>query len=142
MAIKRLDHVNFVTHDMPATIAFYCNVIGLVQGANPDTDIAKSVFLYIKDQNIPIVHIGNAKNEKKRPKFERFSELSENNKGDFSTGSFDHFCLQFDGNDYEPMIAKLNQISIKYQTYCHEDMPLKQIWMLDPNGVRVELNFS
>ena len=32
MGIKRLDHVNFVTYDPQATIAFYCDVIGLSLG--------------------------------------------------------------------------------------------------------------
>lgn len=32
MAIKQLDHVNFISHDMPATVDFYCNVIGLTMG--------------------------------------------------------------------------------------------------------------
>ena len=59
----------------------------------------------------------------------------------FSTGSFDHFCLALDDEDYVLYIDKLEKTHIPYQTYCHEDMPLKQLWLLDPNGVRVELNF-
>ena len=142
MAIHRLDHINFITNDMPATMAFYCDVIGLAHGKNLSIDTEKSAYFYIKDQDIPILHIGNAKSDKQQPKFQRFADLAEKNNGKFSTGSIDHFCLLLDESDYQPMIEKLNQGGINYQNHCHQDVPLKQIWLLDPNGVRVELNFA
>ncbi len=141
MPIKRLDHVNFITHDMPKTIEFYCKVIGLVHGQHLSIDTAQSVYFYIPDNDVAILHIGNAKADKKQPKFERFAELDKNHDGRFATGAFDHFCLALDDRDYAIYIDKLDKMRVPYQTYCHEDMPLKQLWLLDPNGVRVELNF-
>ena len=141
MAIQRLDHVNFITHDMAETLQFYCDVIGLVSGEHLSIDTAQSVYLYIPGQKIAILHIGNANSKKCQPKFERLADLSENNNGRFSTGSFDHFCLALDDSDYEIYIERLKNMNINYQTYCHDDFPLKQVWLLDPNGIRVELNF-
>ncbi len=126
---------------MPKTIDFYCNVIGLVHGKHLSIDTAQSVYFYIPDNDIAILHIGNAKTNKHQPKFERLADLSTNHDGRFSTGAFDHFCLALDDGDYALYIDKLDKARIPYQTYCHEDMPLKQLWLLDPNGVRVELNF-
>lgn len=139
MAIRRLDHVNFITHDMPATINFYCDVIGLMhkQGFADN-----SFFFYIKNQDIPILHVLDAKQTAQLPSFQRLAQLSEKNNGNFSTGSFDHLALLLDDNDYKFMIDKLNQLKLTYQTYCYQEIPLKQIWLLDPNGVRVELNFT
>ena len=141
MSIKRLDHVNFITHDMPKTIEFYCKVIGLIHGQHLSIDTAQSVYFYIPDNDVAILHVGNAKADKKQPKFERLAELEKKHDGRFSTGAFDHFCLALDDEDYVIYIDKLEKTHIPYQTYCHEDMPLKQLWLLDPNGVRVELNF-
>jgi catechol 2,3-dioxygenase-like lactoylglutathione lyase family enzyme len=141
MTIKRLDHVNFVTHDKVATVRFYCEVIGLVCGENLTIDTAKSLYFYIKGQQHAVLHVGDAKAQKDQPKFQRFAELSEKQEGKFSTGAFDHFCLLFDFADYDSMVAKLDSNNIDYKTYCHQDIALKQIWVLDPNGVRVELNF-
>ena len=141
MAIKRLDHVNFITHNMPATIHFYCNVIGLVHGKHLAIDTAQSVYFYIPDNDVAILHVGNAKTDKQQAKFERLADLEVNHDGRFSTGSFDHFCLALDDEDYTLYMDKLDKAGMQYQTYCHEDMPLKQLWLLDPNGVRVELNF-
>ncbi len=141
MGIKRLDHVNFITHDMNKTIQFYCDVIGLVVGEHLSIDTAQSVYFYIPGETIAILHVGNAKSNKHQPKFKRLADLDENQHGQFSTGAFDHFCLALDNEDYESVIEKLTQKSISFQTYCHNDVALKQIWLLDPNGVRVELNF-
>lgn len=142
MVMRRLDHVNFVTHDLPATRTFYCDIIGLVQGENLSIDTAKSAYFYIPGEDVAILHVGDAKQNKSQPRFQRLAELSEKNDGTFSTGSLDHFCLLFDRADYEPRINKLIRYEIPYQTYCHEDESLNQIWLLDPNGVRVELNFA
>ena len=141
MSIKRLDHVNFITHDMPKTIEFYCKVIGLVHGQHLSIDTAQSVYFYIPDNDVAILHIGNAKADKKQPKFERLAELDKNHDGRFATGAFDHFALAVDMADYDMFIKKFDGKNLDYQTYFHEDMALKQIWLLDPNGVRVELNF-
>ena len=141
MAIKRLDHVNFITHDISATIYFYCNVIGLEHGKHLSIDTAQSVYFYIPGEDTAILHVGNAKANKKQPKFERLADLDPANRSCFSTGSFDHFCLALDDKDYALFIDKLDEEGLQYQNFCHEDIALKQIWLLDPSGVRVELNF-
>ena len=142
MIIQRLDHVNFITHDMKKTIHFYCHIIGLVHGEHLSIDTAQSVYFYIPGDKIAILHVGSAKADKHQPKFKRLADLDETQNGRFSTGAFDHFCLMLDDNDYSVFIDKLNKHVIPYQTYCHDDIALKQIWVLDPNGIRVELNFT
>lgn len=141
MAIQRLDHVNFITHDIKKTIHFYCDMIGLVHGEHLAIDTAQSVYFYIPGETIAILHVGSAKADKKQPKFERLADLNDTHNGEFSTGAFDHFCLALDDSDYSAFIDKFNRHAISYKTYCHEDAALKQIWVLDPNGIRVELNF-
>lgn len=141
MGIKRLDHVNFVTHDPQATINFYCNIIGLHLGNGLSIDTSQSLYFYIPDEPIAILHIGNAKLAKDQPKFKRLADLDIDHQGSFSTGAFDHFCIAIDMDDYDVFLSRLKNNKIQYQTYCHNDMALKQIWLLDPNGVRVELNF-
>tara|TARA_Y100000588_G_scaffold315592_1_gene343774 strand:- start:725 stop:1183 length:459 start_codon:yes stop_codon:yes gene_type:complete len=141
MGIKRLDHVNFVTHDPQATIGFYCDVIGLSLGNKLSIDTSQSLYFYIPGSSIAILHVGNAKAGNNQPKFKRFADLDSQHSGTFSTGALDHFCLAVDMNDYDLFIKRFDMKKLDYQTYCHEDMALKQIWLLDPNGVRVELNF-
>jgi len=141
MGIKRLDHVNFITHHPEATVHFYCDVIGLVLGNPLLIDTSKSLYFYIPGQEVAVLHVGNANSDKNQPKFQRLAALDSHHQGHFSTGAFDHFCLAVDFNDYDVFVAKLEREKVAYNTYCHEDMVLKQIWLLDPNGVRIELNF-
>ncbi|MDP1604484.1 MAG: VOC family protein [Legionella sp.] len=141
MAIKRLDHVNFVTLAPEETVNFYCQLIGLTLGDHLSIDTSQSLYFYIPGQDVAILHVGNAKSKKVQPKFERLAELHPQHQGEFSTGSFDHFCLAIDTEDYDGFIEKIENRGLAYKTWCHEDIVLKQIWLLDPNGVRVELNF-
>lgn len=104
--------------------------------------IRRSLCIFIFRANqFAILHVGHAKASRKQPKFERFASLDEHHQGQFSTGAFDHFCLALDDADYDGFIEKLNRKGISFQTWGHDDIALKQIWILDPNGVRVELNF-
>jgi catechol 2,3-dioxygenase-like lactoylglutathione lyase family enzyme len=96
MTIRRLDHVNFITHNVSATIYFYCSIFGLEHGNHLSIDTAQSVYFYIPGEKIAILHIGNAACDINQPKFKRVAELNPDNNGYFSTGAFDHFCLAFD----------------------------------------------
>ncbi|MDP3559028.1 MAG: VOC family protein, partial [Legionellaceae bacterium] len=103
MGSKRLDHVNFITHQPEATVYFYCDVIGLVLGSSLSIDTSKSIYFYIPGQDVAILHVGNAKSDKKQPKFERMAELDSNHQ-----------------NDYDAFIDKLKREKLAYKTYCHE----------------------
>ena len=142
MPIKQLDHVNFLTHDISATLDFYCSLIGLECRTPATPGSLKTIYLYLPGTNQAVLHVGNAKRPQKQPDYLAMASISETHSGSFSTGSFDHFALAFDDSDYSIFIEKLTQQDKPYQTYCHIDKPLKQIWLLDPNGVRVELSFS
>jgi catechol 2,3-dioxygenase-like lactoylglutathione lyase family enzyme len=142
MPVKKLDHVNFVTADMSATIAFYQDIIGLRRGKQMSAAASGTEYFYIGEEKRSILHITDAHSPKNQPSFKRYAETAENNKGNFSTGSFDHFCLLMDLNDYEEMLTKIKKHNLTHDVYCHENSPIKQIWVLDPNGVRVELSFS
>jgi catechol 2,3-dioxygenase-like lactoylglutathione lyase family enzyme len=94
MGIKRLDHVNFVTHDPQATINFYCNIIGLHLGNRLSIDTSQSLYFYIPDEPIAILHIGNAKAAKEQPKFKRLADLDSDLKVVFQREHLTTFVLQ------------------------------------------------
>lgn len=141
MSIQRLDHVNFITQDMMATIDFYCNSIGLECREPLPLTSLKTVYLYVPNQDVAVLHIGHAQRVQNSAAFVRLAKIPENFAGDFATGVFDHFALLLDAADYEPYCQRFKAQGLTYQTYCEPDGTLKQIWVLDPNGVRVELSF-
>ena len=129
MAIKRLDHVNFISYNLEATLEFYTNIIGLEQrmkSLNADGSI-KSIDMYIRNQDIAILHIRSALRNKKSLNFESLATLEVNNNGKFSTGALDHFCLAMDVNDYSTMINKLTTSNIMYKSNDSGPGLLKQI---------------
>jgi catechol 2,3-dioxygenase-like lactoylglutathione lyase family enzyme len=138
MTIRRLDHINFITNNMPATIAFYTKIIGLVHGDNLAGAAEGMEYIYLPGQNIAVLHIGDAQVIRNSPKFRQVAKI-ENNL--LNTGVIDHFCLQLDFEDYEIMLSRLNNNKITYEKYEHSTGWLNQIWILDPNNIRVELNF-
>ena len=57
----------------------------------------------------------------------------------YGTGAIDH--IAFAADDYDGMIAKLDSEQIRYKSQ-HVVSWLKQLFVLDPNGIVIELNFQ
>lgn len=137
MSIYRLDHLNFITNDMQSTIEFYTKIIGLVHGNQLASASEGMEYFYIPNQNIAILHIGHANIVRNSSRFRQIATSSNES----PTGVIDHFCLKCNLMDYDEMIVRLNDNKIPYDQYVHPDKKLKQIWVSDPNNVRVELSF-
>jgi len=116
--IRGLDHVNVCTDDLPATRAFYVDLLGLTEGPRPAFGI-DGLWLYAGDA--PIVHIvleGSA-----RP----------------ARGAIDHFS--FAVADFDAALARMTAAGVPYAA---ADIPGgfgKQAFITDPNGVTVELTW-
>jgi catechol 2,3-dioxygenase-like lactoylglutathione lyase family enzyme len=140
MTIKNLDHINIVTLDMPATLHFYCSVLGLVN--KPKADRPHNAYLCADDNSRPVVHVMDATFAPKTAAFKRLAVPSPVPNTQFRTGPIDHVAFIMNGSSYEDMVKRMKQNTIDFQCYEHKDTGVKQIWALDPNGIRVELNFN
>jgi len=119
MGINALDHVNIETARPDETIAFYTEVLGLVNRPErrpgpPET----GAWLFLGDQ--AVIH------------------LSWTDEDLGPTGSFNH--VAFDGSDFAGMTALLDERGLDYRTTEHASVEFKQIFVRDPNGVQVEIN--
>jgi hypothetical protein len=103
-------------------------------------DTSKSLYFHIPDSDVPILHVGQTAHSPDPKKFQRLAHLDANRHTEFSSGSFDHCYLAVDAQDYDAFMARLKQHDIAYQPLEHTDLLLKQAWVLDPSGVRVELS--
>ncbi len=120
MTVKLLDHVNIHTADLAGTVDFYVDVIGLEQGKRPTTIGRPGAWLYCNGR--PLIHL--IENEQSRPA---------------GTGPIDHVAFETEG--YDRMAAKLTERGIAFETKELPDFRLRQIFVHDPNGVKLELNF-
>lgn len=117
MAVRAIDHVNIVTADLEGTVAFYADAVGLERGWRPDFPFA-GAWLYAGER--AVVHLACGE----RPA---------------GTGPFDH--VAFDAEDFEGTRARLAAQGREHQVRDIPGTAIRQIFVLDPNGVKLELNF-
>ena len=120
MAINGLDHLTLNTVDLEASRGFYVDILGLRDGDRPPFDSA-GAWLYSGDR--PIVHL-----------------VAGRGGGSASTGAIDHVALRAEG--LGAMIARLTAADIDHETFTVPGLGLKQIFLHDPDGVRIELTFD
>jgi catechol 2,3-dioxygenase-like lactoylglutathione lyase family enzyme len=123
MPVARIDHIN-ITAD-PADIAeirdFYLRALDLREGARPAFSFP-GYWLYANGQ--PIVHIAG-----KAPSSDAAN-----------TGKLHHVALACD--DIATMTARLEQHQIPYRVRDVPGERLRQVFITDPAGIMLELNFA
>lgn len=133
MALTRLDHFSVRTTDVSATQAFYENVLGLRNGPRPDFPFP-GAWLYQGDQ--AVVHVIGVD-----PKDSSglMDYLGSRGDGEAGTGNFDH--IAFTANDLEGMRKHFEASGVSFKERSVPGLALRQIFLTDPNGLTVELNF-
>ena len=132
MPITKLEHYLVLTDDIDATKDFYQDVLGFVVGKRADLGFA-GYWLYLGD--VPVIHIAEWDSYTTHSNHSGIPVTSRAN----GTGAFDH--VAFNGHDVDDMIARLDSRSIPYH---RNDVPvagLVQLFLYDPNGVKIELNY-
>ena len=141
--MTKLDHCNIRTFDLDGTIAFYTDVVELKDGAFPGTR-AMGAWLYDASDR-PILHLIAIDPNDPEAALSRVRDRLGALGGDLDvesmngTGVIDHIAFECD--DYDKMKSKLEARGL---TYTSSDVPsinLRQLFVNDPNGVTLELNF-
>jgi len=133
----RLDHYNLRTTRVQETIDFYTSVLGLRSGDRPST--RPGAWLYDRT-DVPVVHVSGIDPTNPQAMKELEAHLGAK---DISTlhgsGAIDH--VAFEGPDYAGARAHLDRLGHAYTERDVPQLSLKQLFLTDPNGVTVELNF-
>lgn len=132
MPLERMEHVTIDTADVEKTKAFYCGVLGMIDGYRPEFGF-EGCWLYVGD--VACIHVCEWESYKIYTEKQGIP-ISSKAPG---TGSFDH--VAFNATDYDGIIERLDASGLDYGTAFVPDVPLRQIFVKDPNGVTVELNF-
>ena len=119
MQVLGIDHATIKTPRMAETRAFFEGVLGLQAGPTPDFD---ETVLWLCAGGRDVVHIVAADESKAASK----------------DASINHFALRID--DYDGAVAQLERCGVPFKTATTPGGELRQIYVTDPNGVRVELN--
>jgi catechol 2,3-dioxygenase-like lactoylglutathione lyase family enzyme len=124
-----LDHVNIQTVRLSETVAFYRDVLDLRAGDPPAPLDPKLVQWMFDDDSHAIFHLSspgalvgtNAVNSGK------------------DTGAVHHIALDCKGHD--AMVGRLERLGLAHELNHVVAIDLKQIFVRDPNGVLIEMNY-
>ena len=122
--ILSINHIQLVAEkDLVIQLRdFYCDVIGLTEGFRPAFE-RFGFWLYIGDKDV--LHLitpkeGDGRSSKK--------------------SSYDH--VAFKATHYESVLKKLKHLEMPFEEKTIPGMKAHQIFLSDPAGNRVELNFD
>ncbi|MBB4064608.1 VOC family protein [Gellertiella hungarica] len=124
MTIQGLNHVNIRAEQplLDSLRDFYCHVLGLREGERPPFP-SPGYWLYAGQ--LPVVHLYEARPGENRPTVQR--------------GPVDHFA--FDAVDPSAVAARLRSMGVPFERKTLPAMGQVQIFLIDPAGNRVELQF-
>jgi len=135
MPVRVLDHCSIRTIRLKETRDFYVEVLGMDEGDRPDFPFPGN-WLCVNGRTV--VHLVGVDPEDP-------SGLVEYLGGDIDpeslagSGSFDH--IAFRATDAPAMIEHLEKKNVPYRARQVPNMDLYQIFVEDPNGITVELNY-
>jgi len=119
MRVLAIDHAAIKTTKLGETQAFFVDVLGLEVGPRPAFPF-KGAWLYAGAKDV--VHLVE----------------TDHHKDASPASAINHFALQV--ADFDAALAKLCALGIPFETDTTPGGELRQIYVTDPNGVRVELN--
>jgi len=132
--ISHLEHFLIQTADLHATRDWYVNVLGFREGPHPDFKFPV-VWLYLGDTDV--VHLTQGG---KDVSANRKAYLGQQSDAVHGSGVVDHVAFRCTG--LRDMMENLQRHNVEFRRRMVDDQGLFQLFMLDPNGVKVELNFS
>lgn len=129
MQVNGLDHVNIICADLESTARFYAEVLGLERRDGPPPLTPQTGQWMYDGSGRPILHINSIDCPRT---FEREVVAGP-------TGSIHHVALNCSG--YDDMLTRLDTRGVDRQVNHIEAIGLRQIFVMDPDGVLLELNF-
>ncbi len=118
--ILDLDHINIATDRLDETRAFYVDVLGLTERWRPDFSF-DGHWLYAGDR--PVVHL-----------------MTRPTSGvGCDAAALSHVAFAVD--DIAAVKTRLDGLGVAYREIGVPDAPIRQLFLNDPNGVTIELNY-
>lgn len=134
MPLSHLEHYLIQTEDLEGTKDWYVDVLGMREGDHPDFKFPV-YWLYVGDE--PVLHLTAGGKDVSDNRKKYLGQQSDTTHG---SGVVDHIAFRATG--LRDMMAHLDDHGIDYTRRQVDDQGLFQLFLIDPNGVKVELNFA
>ena len=135
MPLSHIEHYLVATDDLEATRDWYRNILGMEEGPHPDFGFPVH-WMYLGGRDV--VHIG--------PSAAKAGEIQKKYLGRTSqgtgagTGALDHIAFRATG--LRQTLEHLRRRGIAFTQRRASGQALFQLFLYDPNGIKIELNFA
>ena len=126
MPVELLEHYTIRCESLERTRDFYRDVLGLIDGDRPNFPF-RGYWMYLG--GVPIVHLVDAQEPAER----------DGPQVGVDTAALDH--IAFRGLDIEATRATLRAHDLKFRENAVPGGRIHQIFVRDPDGILIELNF-
>ena len=146
MEIKRIDHYSIRTLDVEATRKFYTEIVGLRVGPRPPFEFP-GLWLYSgkppadldhAEGNYGIVHVMGIDRDHPQALIDYMGGADPDTQQG-NTGALDHVAFAVTGR--ATMLERCYRSNVSYFERTVPMLGLHQVFIKDPNGVTIELNF-
>ncbi|HUN69950.1 MAG TPA: VOC family protein [Burkholderiales bacterium] len=134
MPLSHIEHFLVQTADMAQTRDWYVRVLGMRVGPNPDFKFPVC-WLYLGDRDVVHITQGGAQVSENRKKY-----VGQESQATRGTGVLDHIAFRATG--LGKMLEHLRALGVDFKQRRVNDQGLYQLFMFDPNGIKIELNFA
>jgi catechol 2,3-dioxygenase-like lactoylglutathione lyase family enzyme len=131
MPLTKMEHYLVLTDDLEKTRQFYCEALGMRVGPRPPLEFP-GYWLYVGDT--PCIHVAEWQTYTAHS-HKQGIPVSTRGAG---TGSLDH--IAFNADDFDEVLARLERQGITPGKNIVRGTPLRQLFLKDPNGVKIEIN--
>src|SRR5215208_3222111 len=135
MALSHIEHILVVADDLDATRDWYARVLGMKSGAHPEFGFPVH-WMYV--DNIDIVHIGPSAKQAGEIQKKYLGRTSQ--KSEEGTGALDHIAFRATG--LRRMLEHLKREKVPFSQRRANGQALFQLFLHDPNGIKIELNYA
>ena len=134
MPLSHIEHFLVQTADIGKTRDWYVSVLGFRVGPNPDFKFPVC-WLYLGDRDVIHVTEGGANTSENRRKY-----LGQQSEALAGTGVIDHIAFRCSG--LAEILEHLRALKVPFTQRQVNDQGLFQLFLFDPNRIKVELNFA
>jgi len=134
MPLSHIEHFLVQTSDIAKTRDWFVRVLGMQEGDHPDFKFPVC-WLYIGDRDVVHITEGGANVSENRRRY-----VGQESQATSGSGVIDHIAFRASG--LRETMAHLKRIGVDFKQRQVSDQGLYQLFLFDPNGIKIELNFD
>jgi catechol 2,3-dioxygenase-like lactoylglutathione lyase family enzyme len=135
MPLSHIEHLLVASDDIDACRDWYARVLGMKSGPHPDFGFPVH-WMYLGD--VDVVHIGPSAKQAGDIQKKYLGRTSQD--AGTGTGALDHIAFRATG--LRPMLQHLRSENVPFSQRRANGQALFQLFLYDPNGIKIELNYA